>query len=72
MIRHRALSTQMCPVVSNGPGDEFLGDIVVVPGAWTTIVLGDFLSLDYSDLLIFFLDRFPSPLGTDIAPMSTE
>ena len=59
-------------VVSNGHGDKFLGDIVIVPGVWMTIVLSDFLSLDYSDLLIFFLDRFPSPLGMDITPMSTE
>jgi len=72
MIGHRTLSTQLCPVISNGRDDEFLGNVIVVPGAWSTFVLGEFLSLDSSYLLIFFLDRFPSPFGTDIAPMSTE
>jgi len=72
MIRHRTLSTQPRLVISNGHNDEFLGNVIVVPGMWSTFVLGEFLSLDSSYLLIFFLNQFLSPFGMDIAPMSTE
>jgi len=61
-----------CPVISNGRDDEFLGNVVVVPGTWSTFVLGEFLSLDSSYLLIFFLNQFLLPFGMDITPMSTE
>ena len=35
-------------------------------------MLGEFLGLDNVYLTIVFLDRIMSPLGTDVAPMSTE
>ena len=35
-------------------------------------MLSQFLGLDNVYLLIFFLNRFTLPLGTDVAPMSAE
>ena len=72
MIRHRTLSTQPHTVISNGCDDKFLSDVIVVLRMWMSFVLGQFLGLDNVYLLIFFLDRFASPLGTDITFMSAE
>ena len=62
----------MCMVVSNGHVDELLGDIVIVPGTWTTFVLGEFLCLDNGYLWTVFFDRFPLPLGMNITPMTSD
>ena len=72
MVRHGSLSTQMCLVVSNGCDDELLGDIVVVPGVWTTFMFSELLCLDDSCFRIVFFDGFLSPLCMNIAPMSSE
>jgi len=72
VIGHRTLGTKLNLVVINSRSDKFLGDIVIVLGVWTAFMLGEFLSLDSSYPLIFFLDRFPSPLGMDVTPISTE
>jgi len=67
MVRHGTLSTQACPVVSNGRSNELLGNVVVVLGTWTTFMLGELLRLDDGCFWTVFFDRFPSPLGTNIA-----
>ena len=72
MVRHRPLSTQTCPVVPNGSEHKFLGDIIIVPGVWTTFMLGELLCLDNGCLWTIFIDGFLSPLGMDITSMSTE
>jgi len=72
MVRHGILRAQACPVVSNGCIDKLLGDVVVVPGVWTTFVLGELLCLDNGCLGTIFFDGFPSPLGTNIVPISSE
>jgi len=72
MVRHRTLGTEACPVVFNGRDDKLLRDVVVVPGAWATFVLREFLCLDDGDLWTIFFDGFPSPLGANIAPNSSE
>ena len=72
MIGHRTLSTQLCLVISNSCEDEFLGNIVIVPGTCVTFVLSEFLGFDNVYLLIIFLNMFPSPLGMAIGPMCTE
>ena len=72
MIGHRTLSTQLCLVISNSCEDEFLGNIVIVPGTCVTFVLSEFLGFDNVYLLIIFLNMFLSPLGMAIGPMCTE
>ena len=72
MVRHRAFSAQTCPVVTNGCDDEFLCDIAIVPGTWTTFVLSEILSLHNGCLCTVFFDRFTLPLGTDVTPTSRK
>ena len=67
MVRHGILGTQACPVVSNGCIDKLLGDVIIVPGAWTTFMLGELLRLDDSCLWSVFFVGLPSPLGMNVA-----
>ena len=72
MVRHGTLGTQACPVVCNGCIDKLLGNIVIVPGTWTTFVFSELLCLDNGCLWIVFFNGFPLPLGTHIAANMTS
>jgi len=72
MVKHGTLSTQVCPVVSNGCSDELLGNVVIVLGVWMTFMLGELLRLDDGCFWTVFFDRFPSLLGTNIATSTVQ
>ena len=72
MVRHRAFGAQTHPVVTNSCDDEFLHDIVIVPGMQTTFMLSEFLSLHNGCLCTVFFNRFTSPLGMDVTPTSRK